>query len=99
MTDQKKQLAKNPPTDGYGEVSQEQRPGDFLRFLDGAWSKADLPVEPSFRPVAYAVDHAVTHWCDQKVVEEITAKPLAGPRRAQFGNSERTMGARPEMAI
>ena len=35
-----------------------------------------MPVEPSFRPVAYAVDHAVTHWCDQKVVEEITAKPL-----------------------
>jgi hypothetical protein len=76
MTTEQKHLAKNPTTDGYGEVDQEQRSGDFLKFLDGAWSKADLPVEPSYRPLAYAVDLALTHWCDQKVIDEITDKPL-----------------------
>jgi hypothetical protein len=62
--------------DGYGEVSQEQRPGEFVKFLDSVWLKSDLPIEASYRPIAIAVGHALTHWKDGRVVEEIDTKPL-----------------------
>jgi hypothetical protein len=62
--------------DGFGASDEQLSRGPIEKFVDGDWTTGGVPSDRNRRLVGVATDVIIRRWQAQRVIEEITAKPL-----------------------